>query len=299
VQYAPDEANTKHILRMLLKIGGADRLTGRVEGIHMHMVLYGQIEYIATDPDWQVIPWVRHTLPDGQAVVYRSDGQPSEAPPPKGLLRAVDCMDCHNRAAHPFRAPQDSLSLYMSAGAIDSNLPYVKREAVAALVGQYSSKDEAFEQIERRLTDFYQQQYPQVWEKERGKVTHAVEVVQQIYSQDFFPHMKENWRTYPYNVGHKNSPGCFRCHDGLHVNQDGRAISSSCVICHSFLNPVAGKPEAVVEGPYNHPMDLSAHADLLCSDCHNGGVLLLCRDCHASGEWLGHRGQPSFRREDW
>jgi hypothetical protein len=297
VHFTPDKSNTRRVVSMFLKTGGADRLSGRIEGIHMHMVLYGRIDYVAVDPDLQIIPWVRYTLPNGLETIYRSDGQPADAPAPTGLVRRVDCMDCHNLAAHRFSSPQEALDLQMSVGRIDTALPYVKQEAVASLLGPYTDDAVAAAGIERHLTEFYRRQHPDIWSAQQKAVQQAVTVTQAVYDQNFFPYMREDWLTYPDNVGHLYSAGCFRCHDGRHVAGSGLAISSSCSTCHIFLNPVPGNPEAMVEGEFHHPMSLLLHERLRCSQCHTGGVLPSCRDCHATAFWLQQRGKGEFRPE--
>lgn len=295
VHFSPDEQNTRRPVRMLLKVGGADESIGRVEGIHMHMLVSGKIEYVATDPILQVIPWVRYTMTSGEVRVFRSDGQPHDAPPPAGVLRTVDCMDCHNRGAHHFRTPQAAVDLFLNVNRIDPTLPFIKREAVRALTAGYPDRATAEREIERRLTEFYEKEYPDVWSARRGAVEQAVKSVSEIYARNFFPLMKVDWRTYPENVGHLNSPGCFRCHDGLHVDAGGAPISSTCETCHVFLNPIPGRPEEFAVGPFQHSMDLALHSKLRCNECHNGGELRLCRDCHQSQEWLDKYGRGQFR----
>ncbi|MEW6251234.1 MAG: NapC/NirT family cytochrome c [Planctomycetota bacterium] len=294
VHYAPDETNTRRVVRALIKVGGADPSTGRIEGIHMHMVLYGRIQYVATDPELQDIPWVRYELPDGEVRVYRSDGLPSDAPPPPGTVRWFDCMDCHNRGAHHFRPPQLALDLYLDAGHIDATLPFVKEQGVAALVQSYPDVAAAEAGIAERLTGFYQNTYPEVWAEQRAAVEEAVRDVQTVYRDNFFPHMNVSWLSYPENVGHMYSPGCFRCHDGLHADAAGRVISSDCNVCHTFLDPLAKPAGALIPGDFAHSMPLHLHTSLRCDQCHGGGVLLTCRECHGSGAWLELRGQGKF-----
>ena len=125
----------------------------------------------------------------------------------------------------------------------------------------------------------------------------AAEAVRAIYRRNFFPEMKVTWQTYPENVGHLESPGCFRCHDGEHASDRGERISSDCDICHTFLNPVKDQPNVMMEGDSLHSMDLVLHNNLRCNQCHTGGKLPLCRDCHASGEWLDERGLDRFTPE--
>ncbi len=294
VRFSPDELNTRRVVRMLLKTGGADQSIGRVEGIHAHMLLSARVEYVATDDRLQEIPWVRYTSENGPAQVYRSDGLPADAPPPGGILRTVDCMDCHNRGAHHFRAPQDALDLWLNVDRIDDSLPFIKREAAAVLVGGYPDVVTAETAIEEALGAFYATNYPQLWATRRAEVDRAIAAVQDVYRRNFFPAMNVTWQTYPENIGHLNSPGCFRCHDGRHFDAAGQPIRSECDLCHTFLNEVPGQPGTFVEGEFEHSMNLVKHGNLRCDQCHTGGTLARCRDCHASGEWLDEAGRDAF-----
>ena len=298
VHFSPDENNARRMVRMLLKVGGADESIGRVEGIHMHMVLVGRVEYVATDDILQDIPWVKYVDAKGVEHVYRSDGKPVTDPPPEGLLRKVDCMDCHNRGAHHFRSPQVAVDLFLNVGRVDPALPYIKREAVAALSATYADVPEAQTGVERALTSFYQEQYPAVWLNQQVAVRQAVDMLKEVYSQSFFPAMHVNWMTYPENIGHLTSAGCFRCHDGLHVDGAGGHISSDCHTCHTFLNPIEGREGAFEEGEFQHSMNLVKHGKLQCMQCHTGGPLPLCGECHGSGTWLETWGKGRFKGED-
>jgi hypothetical protein len=289
VHFSPDELNTRRVVRMLLHTGGADETIGRVEGIHMHMLVSGRIEYVATDEALQEIPWVRFVKADGSETVYRSDGRPHDEPPPPGVVRIVDCMDCHNRGAHHIRSPQKAIDLFMEVGRIDPSLPFIKREAVDALSVDYPDKRSAESGIRERLYRFYREQYAAYWQERRQDIEASVEGVLQAYRQNFFPEMKANWTVYPENIGHLESPGCFRCHDGRHVDADGVAITADCNACHSTLVAVEGHDTAVAPGEFRHSMMLVKHETLRCDQCHTGGRLRLCRDCHASGDWLEQR----------
>jgi len=298
VHYSSDEQNTRRPVRTLLKVGGQQWPNDpAAAGIHVHMLLSGRIEYVATDRDLQEIPWVRYDRADGTTLVYRSDGLPSDAPRPQGTVRQIDCMDCHNRGAHHFLPPQAAVDAYLENNRIDRTLPYIKREAVALLVAPHPDLATAERTIEERLTGFYYEQHPQVWRERAAAVQQAVAMVQEIYRRNFFPVMRVTWQTYPENVGHLISPGCFRCHDGQHVDQNGHAISSRCGMCHTVLNPLEQPPDAFVEGEFQHSMSLVGHDNLRCNECHTGGVLPSCVECHASGTWLPNRGKTLLRRE--
>jgi len=289
VHYSPDEENTRRVVKMLLHVGGADDSIGRVEGIHMHMLTNGRIEYIAADEHLQEIPWVRYVRPDGREVIYRSDGRGAADPPPPGTRRVIDCMDCHNRGAHHFRSPQKAADIFLEVGKIDPQLPFIKREAVEALATEYADVESATQDISARLTRFYRENYPELWGQRREWVERSVAGVVEAYRQNIFPRMKVDWRAYPENIGHLESAGCFRCHDGKHVSDAGEVISADCDACHSVMVPVAGTPGAIAPGEFVHSMMLQKHATLRCDQCHTGGPLLLCRECHASGEWLDQR----------
>jgi c(7)-type cytochrome triheme protein len=97
--------------------------------------------------------------------------------------------------------------------------------------------------------------------------------------------MRVSWQAYPDNIGHKEFPGCFRCHDGMHVNAEGKVIERQCDTCHEFLERRAGgafvRSEATAA--FAHPWKLAGkHAEVLCDTCHTGGPMkpATCRGCH-------------------
>ncbi len=289
VHFAADEQNTRRELDMLLNTGGGDESTGRAEGIHMHMALANAIEYIATDELLQDIPWVKWTDTAGRELIYRSDGRPTSDPKPEGRVRTVDCMDCHNRPAHKFRSPGEALDIYLDVGKIDTTLPYIKRQAVFALIRPYGDTKTAESQIGVELTEYYRENHPEVWATRKASVNHAIDGIRTIYRSNFFPEMKVDWQTYPDNIGHMLTPGCFRCHDGEHFNQHGDAISHECHVCHTFLNPIGlnGDTPVIRKGEFVHPMPLEGrHAEIRCDKCHGGRVPPVpdCAGCHTTQE---------------
>ncbi|MFM9091732.1 MAG: cytochrome c3 family protein [Verrucomicrobiota bacterium] len=101
----------------------------------------------------------------------------------------------------------------------------------------------------------------------------AIAAVQGIHARTMFPERKADWRVYPDNLGHKDWPGCFRCHDDKHQDARGRKVrASDCSSCHTLLAQGSG-PQ--LEGlharglEFKHPGgDLDP--ELSCVDCHNG-----------------------------
>ncbi len=293
--YGCDEKNTRRQINMLLKTGGADRATGDVHGIHWHVAAANKVEYIATDEELQVIPWVKTVDRQGRQLIYRSDGKPISDPAPEGALRRLDCMDCHNRIGHAFLSPHEAIDVMLEAGRVDRTLPYIKREAVRAMSAEYTDLEHAEREIGGALSVFYETTYPEIWNAPTRPVHRAIDVIREVYRENMFAYMKVDWRTYPSNTGHRHSAGCFRCHSKKHVNQFGDTLAPDCHTCHTFLNwvPRDGDETYITEGEFVHPFEINGvHDELQCHQCHTGAVgpLPTCNGCHvdevafASGE---------------
>lgn len=261
--FLADETNSHHTIRMTMKVGGGDPKHGPVGGIHWHMNVGNKVEYIALDEARQQIPWVR--VIDSQGVVkeFRTEGFTNGIS--GQLVRTMDCMDCHNRPAHQYQTPNDAVNLAMALGQIDRALPSIKANAVAVLTEEYANETEATEKIATTLAEKY---------KGDARIRPIIDVVQRIYRDNFFPEMKASWNTYPDNIGHKDWPGCFRCHDGKHVTADGKDMikANDCKACHTILAQGSGDELRMLtpEGQdFKHP---GGDYEGLCNDCHNGSM---------------------------
>lgn len=272
VHYLADEENTKWTIRLLMKVGGGDPAHGPTGGIHWHMNLANKVEYVHTDEERQIIPWVRVTTADGKVTEYQSNENPLSAEQKSKLaLRSMDCIDCHNRPSHNYNSPARAVNLAMSTGRISTNLPSIKRNAVEALIGEYKTTGEALTSIKNALMKAYAQH------SEPSTVEKAIRETQDIYAKNFFPEMNVNWRVYPNNIGHSIFPGCYRCHDGKHVNSEGKAISHDCNSCHIIISQ--GK-EGVESGQisadgleFEHPVDIGElWKEMNCTECHSGAL---------------------------
>ncbi len=273
--YLPDEHNSPWTIRLLLHIGGGDAAFGRSGGIHWHMNIANRIEYIATDSQRQDIPWVRLTDPHGKVTVYQSTVSPlTAAQIAAARPRTMDCIDCHNRPTHIYTAPVTSVNIAMSTGRIDSTLPFIKRQAVRALATSYTGTAAALSGISTTLTAFYDSAYPGLAVAAAARIRQAIAEVQAIYTHNVFPGMKVDWRVYPDNIGHKESPGCFRCHDGNHSSADGGAITHACTACHAIVTQGPAQAATTVTPAgldFTHPVDVgTTWRSMLCSDCHHG-----------------------------
>ena len=259
--YLPDQSNSLYSVRLLLNVGGGDPTHGPVGGIHWHMNVANKIEYIATDEARQKIPWVRVTDQLGVVTEYRTKeftNNVSRMP-----VRTMDCMDCHNRPAHKFQSPENAVNLAMSLGFIDTNLAYIKTNAVGVLSRAYTNQADGLQTIATALAEKFPND-PRV----RGTIA----AVQQIYTNNFFPEMNASWRNYPDNIGHKDFPGCFRCHDGKHVSSTGGGMikANDCNACHLILAQGSGAQLSQLSAQgqkFAHPIDEYDPA-YQCTDCH-------------------------------
>ena len=151
------------------------------------------IEYIASDPERQTIPWVS---------VDGIDYVAGEVP--EGPTQTMDCLDCHNRVAHSFGSAELAVDEAIADGRIDRLLPFAKRDALEAVLGNTDNED-------------------------------ASPAVAEILRRNVFPVMDITWDSYPDNIGHERYPGCFRCHDGQHRSSSGETLSQDCFACHQMI----------------------------------------------------------------
>jgi hypothetical protein len=273
VHFMKDEENTRWFYNLLIKIGGGSPELGHTSGIHWHMNIANKIEYLPADESREVIPWVRSTNANGEVTVYSSEpGLMDGAAIDPTKIRVMDCIDCHNRPTHIYYAPNIALNRAINFGWIDAGLPSIKATAVEALTAEYPSKDAALAAIDSTIRDFYATNYPDLSTQKSQQIDEAVKRVQDIYLKNNFPHMKASWRTYPDHIGHFLSPGCYRCHDGLHQSADGKVITNDCNTCHLIIEQGDGKTvnEANLEGlEFRHPIDIGeAWKETSCHECH-------------------------------
>ncbi len=262
VSFLGDDTNTPFTVRMLMKVGGADPTHGPEGGIHWHMNVRNKIEYVAADEARQKIPWVRMTDSQGVITEFRTSKFTNAVD--QASIRQMDCMDCHNRPAHRYQTPNASVNMAMQLEKIDRSLLYIKTNAIYALTRPYTNQTQALQGIATILS----QRYPG-----DVRIRPTIDAVQQIYTNNFFPEMKASWKVYPDNIGHKDWPGCFRCHDGLHKTADGKRTikANDCNACHTIFAQGNGAEldQLSPKGQkFRHPG--GDDVDGGCSDCHKG-----------------------------
>ena len=272
--FLSDEKNTKWMLDLLIKIGGGNSEAGPTSGIHWHMNIANEVTYAALDSQRQIIAWVRTKDQNGKDITYWNTAIDKNDPRLRtSSVRRMDCIDCHNRPSHIYRPPARSINHVMTSGWIDPSLPSVKSISVKALEAPYHTKQEALDGIHSMIEQFYTTQYPDIARKKKKEIDRAIDEVQKIYSRNYFPEMKVDWKRFIDNIGHLYYPGCFRCHDEKHTSSEGKTLSKDCNTCHVILAQKLEKDSLRLSLggiEYKHPVDIgNAWMEMNCSDCHN------------------------------
>jgi mono/diheme cytochrome c family protein/nitrate/TMAO reductase-like tetraheme cytochrome c subunit len=275
--YLGDEANSGYNLYLIMKTGGGSAREGLGFGIHWH--IENPIYFYASDELAQHIPYVVVEDEEGNRTEYidiTADFDPSEID--EDELQQMDCITCHNRITHRIPNPDVAVSNAISQGLISQDLPYVAREGIDLLLGQYTDTVSAMNGM-NELAEFYAENYPEVYAEHYDEILQAIDTLQEIYQISVFLDQKIDWESHPDNLGHRDDPGCFRCHDGTHFSEAGEAVRLECNICHSV--PVISPENALtteielVSGPEpsNHTLTtwIALHGrykDNSCKACH-------------------------------
>ena len=282
-----NERNTPEQISLLVRTGGGTPNLGENAGIHWHMVIGHKVYFRATDPQLQQISWIKVIRSDGSESTYKDRrANISEEELKRLPLNLMDCMDCHNRPSHVFYPPETAVDEAMAGGNISAKLPWIKKLALDILVKKYGAEQDVAEAIRQSIEAYYSNNYPDVLKKQKADVDQAIKTISVIYGQNVFPTMGVDWTTYPNNIGHRNWPGCFRCHSDHYTNEAGKVLRSSCPVCHTVpqrgpLLPLGATSPSSLE-PW-HPWPLKGkHAKVLCNLCHRAGYRppLDCVSCH-------------------
>ncbi|HMK09130.1 MAG TPA: c-type cytochrome domain-containing protein [Anaerolineales bacterium] len=281
LHYADDEANTPTTTYLVMKTGGGSKRLGLGRGIHWH--IENQVYFWPTDDSQQSIPYVRVVDDQGQATEYVDvEAGIDPAQIPAGELVRMDCITCHNRITHLVLPPAESVDRLMNLGQIPTRIPDIRRQAVRVLGGQYTSDEEALQAI-ASLRDYYRQAEPTFAAQDPAAIDQAVAALQQAYRDSVFRDQKSDWNTHPNNVGHQNSPGCFRCHDGKHLNAAGQAVRLECNLCHS-IPVVVGPGDLVADIEVSRGVEPPSHLTTNWIALHRQAFDETCAGCHTTAD---------------
>jgi nitrate/TMAO reductase-like tetraheme cytochrome c subunit len=280
-----DSANTPFSVFLVLKTGGGTKRLGLGQGIHWH--IENQVLFYATDDRQQDIPYIRVIGEDGsinEFVDIESNIEPDSIEDEQ--LYEMDCITCHNRITHLVNHPEDMVDKMLSRGVISPSIPDIRRQAIELFSREYASTELALNAI-TGLINYYQTYYADFYQENQEIIDTAITELSNAYAQSVYVEQKSDWNSHPNNVGHEFTPGCFRCHDGKHLNDEAEAIRLECNICHTI--PIIAQSSDFVTNieisrgpePETHlsPNWIGMHRDVFdhtCQNCHTtddpGGI---------------------------
>lgn len=280
-QFAPDRSNTPTSIYLVMKTGGGSQRVGLGRGIHWH--IENQVFYLPLDPEEQVIPYVKVVNPDGSIAEFvdvESGFDPEAIDPVE--LKEMDCITCHNRITHMIFTPEDTVNQLMDRGLVSHDIPEIRRLAAEVYSQLYDSVEVGLNGI-AGIAAYYQVYYPDFYENRSEDIESAIAALQEAYKQSVFPEQAANWNTHPNNIGHKDSPGCFRCHDGKHLNDQQEAIRLECNLCHA-IPVVAGLGDFVANIEISRGPEPSSHLNPNWISLHHAAFDATCGNCHTVGD---------------
>jgi len=102
-----------------------------------------------------------------------------------------------------------------------------------------------------------------------------------IYNDSVFIDQKVDWNAHPNNIGHIDSAGCFRCHDGEHMDTRQQAIRLECNLCHS-IPIVAAAQDLVSRIEISRGPEPNSHLNPNWIGLHHGAFNATCSNCHTT-----------------
>jgi hypothetical protein len=251
-----DRESTPSYTALSLKIGSG---TGEQRGeIHWHVAEANEVRYASRNDERETMLWVEVRKGDD---FWRFTNRKIEQEE-TGAVRTMDCVDCHNRATHVYEDPERAIDERIHRGELDLSIPYLKREALAALTSGYADTAAATAGIRNALTGVYARRFRAETAALQESIEDAVGVLQALYRRNVHPLMNVSWNPYPDHRGHRGGSGCFRCHNPDLVDAYGEPIPYDCTLCHSFLSYDSSAPFAFLEAPDSTSADFSMHAYL-------------------------------------
>ena len=277
--YQNDVENTQISTFLILKTGGGSSRLGLGRGIHWH--IENPIYFQALDKDEQDIPYVRYVGENGEIQEYfdiEADFDPSDIS--EEDLKEMDCTTCHNRITHLVPPPDDMIDKMITNGQIQQSIPEIRRLALDIFSRQYKTSELALNSI-AGIEEYYKTYYPEYYSENQSTVQESIAALQQAYSQSIYPEQKSDWNSHANNIGHDFTPGCFRCHDGKHLNDQDEAIRLECNVCHSI--PVVSNPvDFVAEIEISRGPEPESHLNANWISLHRDVFDVTCENCHTT-----------------
>ncbi len=297
-RFGEDGQNTEQRVALVVRLPGDPEQ--QTSGIHWHVL--SKVEYVARDEEGRVIDWIGVERPDGTREEFIAEnivdiseqaGQRAAELQQSGTVKRMTCYDCHNRVGHEFRTPARTVDQAIAQEQIDRDIPFIKKNAQEVIGTRYASLAQADAAL-RNLLAVYHRDYPRLFLEKPDELQRSLDTLARIYRQTSSPEMQAFPEDYPSYLGHTDSAGCFRCHDGGHNKvEDGRllneAIPSRCSLCHTFPSVGPRTPNVMLGPPptthtdrlwvFEHKNAASADGTV-CSSCHSRTY---CESCHSTG----------------
>jgi NapC/NirT cytochrome c family, N-terminal region len=233
VHYGFDEASTPKYTTLMMKVGSGGHGV-EASGSHWHVDETNEVRYASIDDEREEMIWVEVVQEDGSYKRY-SNSKISEDHSGEKNVRSMDCVDCHNRATHIYEEPDIAIDERMRIGLVSNELPFVKNTIHSAITSSYPSRKVGAIAIDQYIRNFYHRKYPEISLTNSTEIDKAVSVAVSIYERNIHPGMNISWGSYPSHLGHRDSEGCFRCHNPNMQDEEGLSISMDCTLCHSIL----------------------------------------------------------------
>jgi len=261
--------------------------TGVAKGIHWHIAQ--DLEYVALDPTKQKIPLIQLLDAKGKvkATYFDSTAGVSRADLDKMPKRRVDCIDCHNASGHPFSNPANLVDDALEEGRISRGLPSIKARSDAIIQKAIAISGSEAER-EAKFAELIASAAPQGVQDPKAKEAEqkfAAEM-KRILLLSSFAAKDLTWKSFPNNVGHKDFPGCFRCHDGKHTNEKGEAVRLQCTLCHALPKVAGDKGVLTVQSTVSPDLTPpSSHEEPNWMHDHRSQMDSSCAMCHGKIQW--------------
>jgi NapC/NirT cytochrome c family, N-terminal region len=309
MHYGTDPASSETRTMLVLHTGFGVLREGSSKGVHWH--IENDVRFVSLDPQRREIPWVEVRNADGSTVTYTDvDTRSTAAEIAAAEPRPMVCYDCHNNVGHVFANPEVAVDEAIAAGRIDRSLPGAKARAKAIIdaAGELSGeRDKREAEIDRLIAEASAGAGTKPGDRQKEQQFNAT--MKDIMLASTFEADGITWKSFPDHTGHSETPGCFRCHDGKHFNEQGEAIRLQCTLCHglpqverengrsSVASLVPGMEREQQPDGHGKPNFMHVHGDELgpeCEKCHgaplkfgrSGGNFCANAACHGR-TWPG------------
>jgi hypothetical protein len=285
-RYASDAASSEETTRLTLHTGFGVVREKDAKGIHWH--IDNEVTFKTPDAQRREIPWVQVKYKDGATSTYVDPTSKITADQLANVeARRMECLDCHNSIGHPFQNPSRAVDDALAAGRIDRSLPSAKAraEALITAAGDLSGpRKERAARIDELIAASTAK--AAVKPDNLAKEAKFVAEMRNILLNTSFEAKGITWKSFASNTGHLDSPGCFRCHDGKHLNEKGESIRLQCTLCHDLpqvtLESGKGSVQSTVAAGLTPP---SSHGEANFMHDHRFKLDQSCTMCHGKLEF--------------